>query len=131
MQIRNIGPVLCLGAAMFGLFGTNNAIGSTNSYNTGFLAAETGDYQQAVAQWQPLAEQGHAIAQFNLALLYHSGDGVDLNEAKAVSLYHQAAEQGYDKAQEYLAAGYQEGWFGLPKDQQKADYWNKRLQAKH
>ena len=56
-------------------------------YNDGFLAAEGGDFNSAIQQWGPLAEQGHAIAQFNLALLYHSGLGVDLDEAKAVSWY--------------------------------------------
>ena len=98
-------------------------------YNDGFLAAEGGDFNSAVQQWGPLAEQGHAIAQFNLALLYHSGLGVDLDEAKAVSWYKKSASNGYYKAQEYLAVGYREGWFGLPKDSKKASYWEKQLEA--
>ncbi len=98
-------------------------------YNNGFLAAEGGDFNSAVQQWGPLAEQGHAIAQFNLALLYHSGLGVDLDEAKAVSWYKKSASNGYYKAQEYLAVGYREGWFGLPKDSKKASYWEKQLEA--
>jgi hypothetical protein len=127
MQIRNLHRALCLGVIVFAVSTSSNA----NSYNAGFIAAESGDYQQAVSEWKPLADEGHPVAQFNMALLYHSGDGVELDEGRAVSLYHKAAEQGYDKAQEYLAVGYQEGWFGLPKDQQKADYWNTRLQAGH
>lgn len=98
-------------------------------YNDGFLAAEGGDFNSAVQQWGPLAEQGHPIAQFNLALLYHSGLGVDLDEAKAVSWYKKSASNGYYKAQEYLAVGYREGWFGLPKDSKKASYWEKQLEA--
>jgi len=98
-------------------------------YNNGFLAAEGGDFNSAIQQWGPLAEQGHAIAQFNLALLYHSGLGVDLDEAKAVSWYKKSASNGYYKAQEYLAVGYREGWFGLPKDSKKASYWEKQLEA--
>lgn len=104
----------------------NNA--NSNNYNEGLIAAESGDYQKAASQWQPLVGKGHAIAQFNMALLYHSGLGVELNEAKAVDLYHQAANNGYYYAQEYLAVGYQEGWFGLPKDKEKADYWNRQLE---
>lgn len=99
------------------------------SYNDGFIAAEKGDYQSAMQQWGPLAEQGHAIAQFNLGMLYHSGSGVDLNEAKAVEWYKKSAKNGYYKAQEYLSVGYREGWFGLPKDKAKADYWEKQLEA--
>ena len=99
------------------------------NYNEGFLAAESGDFKSAVQQWGPLAEQGHAAAQFNLALLYHSGMGVDLNEAKAVEWYTKSAKNGYPKAQEYLSVGYREGWFGLPKDARKADYWEKQLEA--
>ena len=97
-------------------------------YNDGFLAAEGGDFKSAVDQWRPLAEQGHAIAQFNLALLYHSGLGVDLNEATAVNWYKKSANNGYYKAQEYLAVGYREGWFGLPKDLKQADFWEQRLE---
>ena len=116
---------LCLSAAIFCL----PTVSSANSYNTGFIASESGDYKQAVSQWQPLAEKGHPVAQFNMALLYHSGDGVGRDEGKAVSLYHQSAEQGYDRAQEYLAIGYREGWFGLPRDQKKAGYWQERLET--
>jgi uncharacterized protein len=97
-------------------------------YNDGFLAAEDGDFKSAVNQWRPLAEEGHAIAQFNLALLYHSGLGVDLNEATAVNWYKKSAENGYYKAQEYLAVGYREGWFGLPKDTKQAEFWEQRLE---
>jgi TPR repeat protein len=108
---------------------TMAGLGHANGYDEGFLAAESGDYKLAKEQWQPLAERGHAIAQFNLALLYHSGLGVPADEAKAVSLYLQSAKNGYNKAQEFLAAGYREGWFGLPKDSRQADYWERRLES--
>jgi TPR repeat protein len=98
------------------------------NYNEGFLAAESGDFNAAVQQWGPLADQGHPIAQFNMALLYHSGLGVDLNEAAALEWYKKSAKNGYYKAQEYMAVGYREGWFGLPKDNKQADYWEKQLE---
>ena len=102
---------------------------SASNYNDGFIAAETGNYRSALQQWGPLAEQGHAIAQFNLALLYHSGSGISLDEKKAVEWYRKSAQNGYYKAQEYMAVGYREGWFGLPKDSKKAEYWEKKLEA--
>jgi len=98
-----------------------------NSYNQGFIAAESGDYKSAMQQWGPLAEDGHAVAQFNLAMLYHSGSGLPMNETEAVKWYIKSAENGYPKAQEYLAAAYREGWFGLEKDLKKAEFWENKL----
>jgi len=96
--------------------------------NAGLTAAQNGDYKMAVHHWEDLAKQGNAIAQFNMALLYHAGLGVEFNEAKAVELYIKSAKSGYHKAQEYLVVGYREGWFGLPKDSRKADYWEQQLE---
>ena len=97
-----------------------------HDYNDGLLAARAGDYNTAVMKWQPLALQGDAKAQFNMALMYHRGLGVGIDETIAVAWYKESAKNGYVKAQEFLAAAYQEGWFGLPQDQHKADYWFKR-----
>jgi TPR repeat protein len=116
--------IACVATMFLGAAGSSFA----NGYNDGLLAAEAGDYQTAVQKWEPLAKQGDALAQFNLALLYHSGSGVEADEQKALSWYHKAADNGYYYAQEYLAIGYQEGWFGLPKDQKQAQYWLKRLE---
>ena len=101
---------------------------AADGYNEGFLAAEAGEFKSAVQYWKPLAEQGHAIAQFNLGMMYHGGLGVELDETKALEWYHRSAENGYHKAQEYLAVGYREGWFGLPKDIKRADYWEQRIE---
>lgn len=91
---------------------------------SGLDSARHGDFAAAARNLEPLAMEGSAQAQFNLGLLYHSGMGVGRDEARAVQLYHAAAEQGYALAQEYLAAGYAEGWFGLPKDPAKAKHWS-------
>ncbi|MEQ6340995.1 MAG: hypothetical protein M3A44_04910 [Gammaproteobacteria bacterium] len=60
----------------------------------GLDAARAGDYGQAATLIAPLAMQGNPQAQFNLALMYHSGAGVAQNEAEAVVWYHKAAENG-------------------------------------
>lgn len=99
------------------------------NYNAGLLAAESGDYATAASEWQPLADRGDAVAQFNLGLMYHRGLGVAMSEEKAVSWYQKSAENGYPKAQEFLAAAYREGWFGLAQDPQKAAYWARRLES--
>lgn len=102
---------------------------SANSYNDGFIDAESGKYKSALSHWGPLADEGHPLAQFNVGLLYHSGDGVGQDEVEAIVWYKKSAENGYYKAQEYLAAGYAEGWFGLNKDVEKAKYWNDRIES--
>ena len=93
----------------------------------GFDATRAGDYQSALKFWQTRASKGDAQAQFNLALMYHGGLGVKANEAEAVKWYQTAAENNSILAQEYMAVAYQEGWFGLKRDPEKAKYWYKRL----
>jgi len=101
-----------------------------DNYSDGFLAAHSGDYKLAYAKWHELAEQGDANAQFNLGLMYHSGLQVPFNEKKAVYWYKRAAEGGNELAQEYLAIGYQEGWFGLQRNTEKSRFWYQRLDGK-
>jgi TPR repeat protein len=45
-------------------------------FEDGRAAYNSGDYATALRLWLPLAEQGDAIAQFNLGLLYYWGHGV-------------------------------------------------------
>lgn len=100
-----------------------------DSYSDAFAAAEKGNYDKALSLFIPLAEQGNAQAQFNLALMYHGGLGVKRSEQQAVVWYQRAATNGSKEAQEFLAVGYQEGWFGLPRDNRQASYWFERLQG--
>ena len=100
-----------------------------DDYADGFLAASDGNYKVAYNKWHDLAEQGDANAQFNLGMMYHSGLQVPFDEQKAVYWYQRAAEGGNQLAQQYMAIGYQEGWFGLPVDAAKAHYWYQRLKG--
>ena len=92
-------------------------------YEEGMKAAMAGDYTTAFEKWKPLGMQGEGNALFQLALMYHGGLGVKQNEAIAVQLYHKAAERGNEMAREYLAAAYENGWFGLPKSEELAAYY--------
>jgi len=91
--------------------------------NRSFDAAIQGEYQEAVSVWKDMAKSGDPQAQFNLGLAYHGGVGLERNEEEAVKFYQLAAEGGYRPAQVYLVVGYEEGWFGLPQDSNKAYYW--------
>ena len=71
-------------------------------FQSGMEAYNRGDFKIALREWQPLAEQGDARAQFYFGLLYENGDGVPLDYTKARQWYEKAAAQGDAKAQLYL-----------------------------
>ena len=52
----------------------------------GQVAYDSGDYQTAIAEWQPLAEAGQAAGQFGMGLIYANGFGVALDDAQALPL---------------------------------------------
>ena len=47
--------------------------------------AQRGDFATALREWTPLAEQGHATAQYNLGFMYDSGEGVPQAAADAIA----------------------------------------------
>ena len=68
------------------------------------------------------AEQGDALSQYLLGLLYRDGDGVADDAGKAVYWYEKAANQGNVEAQRALAFMYDLG-SGIVQDYAKANYW--------
>jgi TPR repeat protein len=91
-------------------------------FSTGQQAYNSGDYETALAHWQPLAESGAADAQHGLGLLYGNGFGVPLDDARALKWYALAADQGHAQAQCNLAVMYANGW-GVPQSDEKAFKW--------
>lgn len=71
------------------------------------------------------AERGDAYAQYNLGLLYSSGQDVPQSDSKAAHWYHQAAAQGFADAQFALGVMYYYGR-GVTKDYSKAVRWFRR-----
>jgi len=82
-------------------------------------AYNSGDYQTALAEWQPLAEEGFADAQFGIGLMYANGFGVSLDDALALKWYLLAADQGHAQAQCNMAVMYANGW-GVPQSDEEA-----------
>lgn len=68
-------------------------------FKAGIDAYQRGDYATALREWQPLAEQGQAAAQYNLGLLYANGQGVRKDDVQARQWYEKAAVQGHAEAQ--------------------------------
>ena len=82
----------------------------------------SGDYATAFKLNKPLAEQGNAVAQYNLGVMYAKGKGVIENDKKAVRWYRLAADQGNAKAQNNLGVMYHNGE-GVLQDNKKAHMW--------
>ncbi len=68
-------------------------------------ALKSGDYEAAINEFRPLAEQGDASAQFNLGVMCARGQGVPQDYVQAYRWYTLAAGQGDDlagKVKDYL-----------------------------
>ncbi len=85
-------------------------------------AYNSGDYETALTEWQPLAEEGHADSQFGMGLLYANGFGVPLDDDQALKWYRLATDQGHAQAQCNLAVMYANGW-GVPQSDEEAFKW--------
>ncbi len=88
----------------------------------GVGAYSRGDYQTALREWKPLAEQGDGLAQNNLGILYDEGHGVAQDFARAAEWYQKAAEQRHDDAQNNLGRLYENG-LGVEQDLVRAHMW--------
>jgi len=67
-------------------------------FRTGIDAYKNKDYRAALREFQPLADQGDADAQFMLGHMYASGKGVPQDYIKAHLWFNLAAAQGNERA---------------------------------
>src|SRR5688572_10449642 len=65
-------------------------------------AGASPDFAQAAAWYRKAADQSHALAQFNLAMMYAKGQGMARDDAESVIWFGKAARQGDAGAQFYL-----------------------------
>ena len=71
---------------------------------------------------KPLAEQGNAVAQQELGVMYRKGEGVRQDYAQAAKWFRKAAEQGVAEAQNNLGGLYATG-LGVKQDNVEAYKW--------
>ena len=95
---------------------------AADSYEDAVSAYDRGDYTRAAQLLRPFAEQGDALAQYNLGVLYRKGRGVPQDDVQARQWYEKAAVQGQVKAQYNLGTLYFNGE-GVPKDYPQALRW--------
>ena len=78
-------------------------------YSDGATAFEQGDYVRAQAEFREVAEEGAAVAQYYLGVMYDNGLGVPRDYGEAVRWYKAATEQGHMDAQFNLGDMYKCG----------------------
>jgi ATP-dependent protease ClpP protease subunit len=91
-------------------------------YEDGVAAYDQQQYATALKLWLPLAEQGNAAAQFNVAVLYEKGLGTASDVVEAARWYLKAAEQGDPDAQ-YSAGILYETGTGVTQNAEDARKW--------
>ena len=118
-MIRNLTVTICLTiAVLLGSVGVSESA----DFQKGLNAARNGDFATALREWKPLAEQGHAVAQYNLGVMFEKGLGVLKDYKTAVKWWKLAAEQGSADAQYNLGQMYRKG-LGVLKDYKTAVKW--------
>ena len=73
-------------------------------FDEGLAAYKKRNFATALKEWRPLAEQGNAVAQYSLGVMYDNGQGVPQDFKEAVRWYRLAADQGHAGAQNNLGA---------------------------
>jgi uncharacterized protein len=81
------------------------------------------DYASAAVYYLQAAEQGHALAQLELAVLNHRGKGVPQDYPTAVRWYTEAANQGNGIAAFALAVIYLDGEGGIEQNPLEGYKW--------
>jgi len=76
-------------------------------------------FDEAAELYQKAADEGDAYAKWRLSNAYGNGEGVDWDEAKALELLKQAAQDGCEEAKCNLALAYLFDWFGIGKEPEK------------
>jgi hypothetical protein len=98
-------------------------------YEQALAAYNRGDREAAFKEWRYLAEQGDARCQYEVGLMYDSGEGAPKDYMEAMKWYRKAAEQEEGSAQNNLGLMYSEGR-GVLKDDNEAVKWYYRA-ARH
>ncbi len=98
---------------------------SSETLDAAYQALQNQEYDVAYELFYALAEEGNALAQFEIGVLYHRGAGVETDVARASRWYASAAEQGYADAQYRLGNMYMMGE-GTPQSDTEAIHWHEK-----
>ena len=94
-------------------------------FEAGVAAHQANNLPLAYKEFLAAAKEGHADSQFNVALMYEKGIGVDQDEKQALDWYDKSARQGNSAAQFNLGVLYENGQ-GTDIDFAKANEWYRK-----
>ena len=80
-----------------------------NDFQDGLDAIHETNYKKALKKLMPLAESGHAAAQYNIGVMHEWGNGVPKDNSQALKWYKRSAELSHKDAQNNLGALYSKG----------------------
>jgi TPR repeat protein len=94
------------------------------SFTEARAAYRRGDYAQSLKIYRSLADQGNALAQYSIGVMYDIGGGVKKDYQEALKWYRLAAAQGHASAQYSIGVMYTHG-LGVTKNYQEALKWHR------
>jgi len=118
---QRITTLFASGVLALALFGVARA----GPFEDAQAADQKGDYATELQILRPLAEQGNALAELGLGVMYANGQGVPQDFAQAVVWCLKAAEQGDADAQTIVGVMYVNG-HGVPQDYAQALIWYRK-----
>ncbi|MBQ9566178.1 MAG: SEL1-like repeat protein [Synergistaceae bacterium] len=104
------------------------AQGLEEQFRRGVECYHQQNYAEAARLFRNVAEHGVSVAQYNLGLMYYSGQGVKQNYKEAFKWFRKAAEQGYADAQNNLGVMYSDGQ-GVKQNNAEALKWFRKAAA--
>ena len=96
--------------AFLAIFMLSSATVLAADLDKGLAAFAEGDYETALAECQPLADEGNVEAMFCVGRMYANGFGVPMDDAMALKWYGLAAGEGHGQAQYNLGIMHANGW---------------------
>ena len=111
-----------ISAALISIFVVFAVSANAGSYEDAVAAYNRKDYVTAAKMMRVAADQGNAVAQYNLGAMYANGRGVTQDDKEAVKWYRLSADQGYALAQFNLGVAYANGQ-GVTQDYIRAHMW--------
>ena len=113
-------------SAIISLLVTSLAIGPVFAdFEKGIAAFEANNLPLAYKEFRKAADAGDVGSQYNVALMFEQGIGVEKDEKQAVAWYEKAANQGSSAAQFNLGVMYENGR-GTEVDFAKAREWYRK-----
>lgn len=89
------------------------------------LSKSQDDYAKAAELLEVAAKSGLGTAIYSLAMMYETGEGVEVNHQRAAELYKEAAEMGIRQAQALYGVALKKG-YGIERNLVEAETWLRR-----